>query len=116
MTVALREVQTTAYFDVTGEAPIYSYLGPDARMVPYEAQAMLCGGRLALMQVYGWVISAATGRPTRRPAVVTFTRQDLGLDQPTAEDLENRDDDWEPTVVPDWVATLTATVDLARQL
>jgi hypothetical protein len=116
VTVELRVAETTAYFTVTGEAPMDSYLGPDATMDPYEAEAVIIGGALSVIHVYGWQISTATGRVTRRIAKVDFTRLDLGLDEPTAEDLENRDEDWEPTVVPDWVATLAAAVDLARKL
>lgn len=103
MPVTQRKSATTTEYDVSDVPHMDSYLGPAAEMAPYGAIVETVDGTVHEITVYGWIIGKR-GQVTTKVASVAFTLADL-----TGTGHNWADPDYEPVVIPGWVAELYAT-------
>lgn len=108
MTFSLRTHTTKAEYDVIGEPPMRSYLGPYDTMVPYGAQLEFHNGEFVEIAVWGHKVSRKTGRTLRKVASVTFRPEDLGPQEAT--------EDFEPHEAPEWVKKLVGAANFGGKI
>jgi hypothetical protein len=95
----IKSIRTFSY-QVDGEPPMDSRLGPDATMIPYAAEMQIVNGALWEILVWGKIVGK-NGKPISRDTRVCFRRGDLGIGPARVLDTDEV-----PLVVPAWVDEL----------
>jgi hypothetical protein len=102
MSAKLSKHTTIAEYEISGEEPMASLLGPAEMMEPFLARLEYDHGKLIEISVFGFRISKRTKRATKQVAFRSFDRDELD-----APDEEFAHHAFAP--VPGWVRKL-ATV------
>jgi hypothetical protein len=76
MSVKRRSHTTTVEYDVIDEAVMPSLLGPDAKMLPFQARVEFFDGELVQVIVFGYQI-LLSGKPGKSTAAMRLEPDDL---------------------------------------